>query len=173
MFYEKKATPKLQIKNNLAIDLFFKDQNIVCDHSKSRFLMRLYRSKTNEVLNTRTFRAPRKKGDWRALYDNYLRSEKWKTIRENLFKLRGKRCEDCHTTKNLHVHHLHYNTLTMERPEDLKILCKSCHDKEHRRLDGEKENRKLNAMSKRKHKTQENSEVIRFKRNGVLKTKKM
>lgn len=148
LFYEKKLTTKLQVKNNVAIDLFFNDQKIQCDTGKKEFLLNLYNSGTNEILNTRTFRAPRGKGNWRKLYTDYLRSEEWKAVREKLFIERGKICECCGSEKKIHVHHLHYNTLTFERMEDLKVLCEKCHNQEHININRNKEKQKAFNISK-------------------------
>ena len=44
----------------------------------------------------------------------------------------GGRCEDCGNDESrLHAHHLHYDSFGFERPEDLRILCPSCHRKAH------------------------------------------
>ena len=137
-FYEKKITSKLNIKNSEVLDLFFKEFSIDVKKAKKEYMVYLYESKTNPVLIRRTIRKPRSKDDWRKTYKNYLQSPKWKQVRENLFKLRGKKCEDCGCTNNIHVHHIHYNTFMNELPEDLKVLCESCHEKEHLKLNNQK-----------------------------------
>ena len=65
-------------------------------------------------------------------YQFFLGSDEWKAIRDNLFILRGKQCERCRSTYNIQVHHLNYNKpWGQEEPEDLEILCETCHKKEH------------------------------------------
>lgn len=64
-------------------------------------------------------------------YKDYLRSPEWKAKRKELFSLRGKKCERCTATKQLHIHHLTYKNIFNEPLEDLQILCKFCHKKEH------------------------------------------
>lgn len=64
-------------------------------------------------------------------YKNHIASPKWKAIRANVIAIRGSKCEECGSTSRLHVHHLHYRTFGDELPEDLKVLCKNCHDKKH------------------------------------------
>jgi|688.fasta_scaffold1037602_2 5-methylcytosine-specific restriction endonuclease McrA len=64
-------------------------------------------------------------------YKSYLKSKEWFAIRESLFLARGKRCEKCLVTKNLHIHHLHYRNIYNEKPEDLLIVCRDCHNKIH------------------------------------------
>lgn len=41
-----------------------------------------------------------------------------------------KRCADCHSTENLHLHHLKYPALSLL---DLQVLCASCHLAKHRK----------------------------------------
>jgi hypothetical protein len=65
-------------------------------------------------------------------YELYLQSDEWAAIRNDLFAIRGKKCERCSNTKNLHVHHLHYKNIYQEEPADLEILCAKCHANEHK-----------------------------------------
>ncbi len=64
-------------------------------------------------------------------YEKYLTSKAWKDKRIQLFILRGKKCERCPQTKYLHVHHKHYQNIFNEQMEDLEVLCRECHKKEH------------------------------------------
>jgi len=64
-------------------------------------------------------------------YQKYLKSSAWRKKREELFVLRGKRCEKCSNENYLQIHHLTYERIFNERLEDLKILCKGCHSNEH------------------------------------------
>lgn len=64
-------------------------------------------------------------------YKEYLRSHKWMRKRKKMLALCGSQCENCGNTKRLQVHHLHYRTLGRESVNDLKLLCDSCHKKEH------------------------------------------
>ena len=66
-------------------------------------------------------------------YKNYLKSPKWKAIREKLFSIRGRKCERCENTTSLQVHHKTYKRLYNEKLSDLEILCLSCHELEHGR----------------------------------------
>ncbi|WBC28446.1 HNH endonuclease [Rhodobacteraceae phage LS06-2018-MD05] len=65
-------------------------------------------------------------------YKEYLKSNEWAQLKIDLFKLRGYRCERCNNKKKLQVHHLNYNNIFNEEPEDLIILCENCHKKEHK-----------------------------------------
>jgi len=66
--------------------------------------------------------------DWQKRYISHLKSAKWRAIREGLFELRGRKCEVCgRAAKRLEVHHLTYERMGDEIPEDLRILCYCCH----------------------------------------------
>lgn len=47
------------------------------------------------------------------------------------------KCHDCgwgarvNHGRHLEVHHLHYDSLGREQPEDLVVLCNVCHGKRH------------------------------------------
>jgi hypothetical protein len=67
---------------------------------------------------------------WGGTYQDYLRSDHWRTVRK--FTLyRQPTCEECGASDHLQVHHLTYDNLGDENPEDLKVLCKGCHLKQH------------------------------------------
>jgi 5-methylcytosine-specific restriction endonuclease McrA len=66
-----------------------------------------------------------------AKYKAYLKSDEWAQLKIDLFTLRGRSCEKCSSKTSLSVHHLTYDNIFNEEPEDLIILCGKCHDKEH------------------------------------------
>lgn len=77
-------------------------------------------------------------------YEKYLETPHWQAFRKLAFEAQMKRagrlfCERCpidRNTKNtveLHVHHLTYERLGKERVQDVEIICRACHDKEHGR----------------------------------------
>ncbi len=66
-------------------------------------------------------------------YAKYIKSAAWKAKRSMILCRSGGRCEKCGAKdRPIHVHHLHYDTLRAEQPEDLLALCKSCHSNVHR-----------------------------------------
>lgn len=77
----------------------------------------------------RTFAAwlPTQRQRW---YREYLRSEHWKTRRMAALRARGFICEDC-GNEATEVHHLSYERLGEEWPEDLLIVCSDCHRTRH------------------------------------------
>jgi hypothetical protein len=63
-------------------------------------------------------------------YEKYLNSPQWAARRDEVLDRAGNRCEyvaprgwRCPRVGNLQVHHLHYDTVYRERPEDLQALC--------------------------------------------------
>lgn len=65
-------------------------------------------------------------------YSDFLHSNEWRDIKNNLFSIRGKKCEKCESTVRIQVHHKHYNKpWGEEKPEDLLIVCETCHEKIH------------------------------------------
>ena len=77
------------------------------------------------------------------LYDQYLETKHWQDVRDSKFDEQAKEhghnyCEKCGETPNkvtretaLHVHHKTYERLGAERLEELMIICRPCHEKEH------------------------------------------
>lgn len=66
-------------------------------------------------------------------YTDYLNSEAWQRKREECFKMKGRACQKCKATSDLHVHHATYERLFDERVySDLYVLCNTCHDIYHK-----------------------------------------
>lgn len=61
----------------------------------------------------------------------YLNSPEWSAKRRATLARAHYSCEMCHTSTNLHVHHISYKNLYREHPSDLVALCPSCHTKVH------------------------------------------
>jgi hypothetical protein len=69
-------------------------------------------------------------------YNDYLNTAHWKERRETYFRAYGKKCQLCHSKRNIHIHHRRYNDkngniLYWERLSDLIALCGSCHSYWH------------------------------------------
>lgn len=63
-------------------------------------------------------------------YNAYLQSKHWKEFRAKIIEERGC-CEKCGSTERLHIHHVTYDNLGKEKPDDVMCLCNSCHYKIH------------------------------------------
>ena len=65
------------------------------------------------------------------LYILYLRSPLWR-LRRRLWILRaGGRCQQCHRSGRLTIHHRSYRRLAHERRSDIEVLCWNCHQRRH------------------------------------------
>lgn len=61
----------------------------------------------------------------------YLRSVHWQETRLEALERDGGRCQRCGATERLQVHHITYERLWCEDPDDLVTLCRLCHRQEH------------------------------------------
>jgi 5-methylcytosine-specific restriction endonuclease McrA len=69
----------------------------------------------------------------KEIYSAYLRTPEWKATRFMILEIRSHKCELCESTYRLEVHHKTYKNLGCEPPEDLQLLCRSCHSSLHNR----------------------------------------
>lgn len=69
-------------------------------------------------------------------YHEYLRSDRWRAVREGALERAGHRCQVCNGGDRLQVHHRTYVNLGAERPEDITVLCDDCHELYHFQADG-------------------------------------
>jgi hypothetical protein len=65
------------------------------------------------------------------MYRDYLRTQAWKNMRRWVLERDDDACTRCGTTVNLEVHHLSYERLGRESPDDLLTLCATCHEETH------------------------------------------
>lgn len=66
-----------------------------------------------------------------AKLNGFLTSTIWAKIRADIFHVRGGKCERCHKPGK-QVHHLTYERYGGdEEPDDLVLLCGTCHMAEH------------------------------------------
>ena len=69
-------------------------------------------------------------------YNDYLKSRHWRQIKERMYQL-YKACQACGTTKDLNVHHNKgYGNIGREKLSELRLLCKRCHYRAHRKHKG-------------------------------------
>lgn len=64
-------------------------------------------------------------------YSEYLTTGHWVGIRSLALRRAGHKCQLCSSREKLQVHHNNYSRLWCERPEDVIVLCDSCHEKHH------------------------------------------
>ncbi len=66
-------------------------------------------------------------------YQTYLQSPEWAIKRNEARERAGHRCQVCNSPNGpLDTHHRTYDRLGRELPEDLIVLCRSCHDLFHK-----------------------------------------
>ncbi len=65
-------------------------------------------------------------------YAEYMDSTEWQEMRETALIQAGRKCERCGAIESLQVHHLTYEHLGDELPEELLVVCPPCHEKEDR-----------------------------------------
>lgn len=63
--------------------------------------------------------------------EGYLKSDHWKSMRRAALERAEGRCQVCNSAKLLDVHHRTYERLGAEKPIDLTVLCRRCHDLFH------------------------------------------
>jgi len=66
-------------------------------------------------------------------YLEYLKTPKWKNIKNKIRSRAKNKCEKCGSNKELHTHHLTYERRGNELLSDLICLCKDCHEAAHGR----------------------------------------
>lgn len=64
-------------------------------------------------------------------YLSYLRSSAWKAKRHAAMEAAGYKCWRCIGGMATEVHHLTYDRLGDEAPDDLEPLCSDCHKAAH------------------------------------------
>ena len=66
------------------------------------------------------------------LYEAYINSPEWRKRRAAIIEKRGRKCEECGDIGPVDAHHLTYERLGKELDEDVKLLCRECHQAHHR-----------------------------------------
>lgn len=88
--------------------------------------------------------------------NKFYLSDEWTAMRIDLIMVRGNRCEACGKDGNskkvtIQAHHLTYERFGGdEEPDDLILLCKTCHEKEHGIQKLDKADRQRNGTSEKR-----------------------
>jgi len=85
--------------------------------------------------------------------EKYYQSPEWATVRAFALNRAGRRCQHCGSYRVvLQVHHKTYAILFNEKPQDLEVLCKICHDKADRqRAAASRYNKGFKTFMQKKH----------------------
>ena len=65
-------------------------------------------------------------------YQLYLRTKHWQQVRAAALLRYDNRCAVCNSPDQPDVHHRTYERRGCERPEDVIVLCRGCHDLFHK-----------------------------------------
>ena len=60
-------------------------------------------------------------------YDLYLKTDHWQHVRKRALDFAKNSCQICNAKGTLNVHHRTYKRRGSERPDDVIVLCRSCH----------------------------------------------
>ena len=104
-------------------------------------------------------------------YKKYLKSYEWKVLRITVLRERGHKCERCGAANMLQIHHKTYERLFHEKLEDLEVLCKTCHQKEHNRYKPRSKKKKRLKRGKKGYSLAQKT-AIHKKRESVKARKK-
>lgn len=87
----------------------------------------------------------------KEIYYEYLKSDKWKRIRDFVRERDGNKCVECGCRKRLECHHLTYDHLYNEEyyMEELETLCRDCHQQKEDRKKYRSKNEALLAKIER------------------------
>ncbi len=114
---------------------------LYCSHLKIKapkvksglFMVKEYNRKGSPIYRGISLPPYNGKSLHRKKYDKYLGTDKWKLFKIGIIEKRGAKCERCGFVNNyLDLHHKTYERLFDELPEDVELLCKTCHRKEHK-----------------------------------------
>lgn len=61
-------------------------------------------------------------------YGAYLASRDWALLKRIVRERSGGICENCHNRPYEETHHITYERMGKERPEDLMAVCRLCHE---------------------------------------------
>lgn len=64
-------------------------------------------------------------------YADYLRTEHWQGVRTAALTRAHNRCQLCDAAGVLNVHHRTYARRGREKPQDVIVLCRPCHERHH------------------------------------------
>lgn len=68
---------------------------------------------------------------WWVQYDAYLDSEEWKARSMTTIRAAGGVCSYCVSRPAVQAHHVTYDRVGNELPEDLRAVCLACHHRIH------------------------------------------
>ena len=64
-------------------------------------------------------------------YRDYLKTKHWSKLRSKMLAKFDRRCGICGSGDSPNVHHIDYGRRGREKPSDLIVLCRDCHQAHH------------------------------------------
>jgi NAD-dependent SIR2 family protein deacetylase len=106
-------------------------------------------------------------------YKKYLKSDKWKKIKETILDRDCHKCVICGvglSNRNVNIHHLNYENIYDEKREDLISLCNDCHEDIHKsKMTFNSYLKKIKEIKKKEKKI---PMYILMESNNIIKTNK-
>jgi predicted HNH restriction endonuclease len=89
--------------------------------------------------------------DSKLAYEEYLKSPRWKELKNQALLKSGNKCQVCNSSFKLNVHHREYPKLWGEEPQSfLTVLCNKCHKLFHKKTSVKKpKGKRRNRLEKR------------------------
>lgn len=127
-YWDKKnwLTTKGEKVTSIAAIVNVANSRLIENNRKKRLLPAIDETKRRNLQN-----------EWskkRSPYHDQLEMPQWKSYREFILAVRGRKCEICGNEKNLNIHHVKYinNRFAWEYlPSDVLVVCESCHRNIH------------------------------------------
>jgi len=69
--------------------------------------------------------------EWYAYKHEYLQSIRWKKLRKVRLALDNYKCYGCGESRPLEIHHITYDDFGNEKMDQLRSLCRDCHQMQH------------------------------------------
>ena len=100
---------------------------------RAAFKKFLRKRKAQKIRDIKILGIPEIKAEEKSSYKKFLKGRYWSYVKNLVYKRDGKLCSRCPSSTYLQIHHTTYNNHFNEHNhlEDLIILCKDCHEKEH------------------------------------------
>ena len=113
---------------------FARNNPILCDECIASELERVRPESRNKKEKQETNRK-NKITELQAMpYEEYLKTDHWKRVKKSALSRVDYRCTKCgRKNVQLDVHHLTYGHKGYEYPQDLKVVCRPCHERIHGR----------------------------------------
>ena len=102
-----------------------------CPRWNEELYQRLLHSRNAAIEQSREAAIARRKAEWRAVYNRYLASADWQSVRQRVLRRAHGTCEGCLEAPATEVHHQTYAHVGDELLFELVAICRPCHERLH------------------------------------------